>query len=221
MMDQDPNSEKGSEEQQSKIIRAKHETKWMLWIAISIGLTIVINVGVSWFVVTNSLNIGQTNISKPGAEGAEVNFARDMIAHHQQAVEMALLIRDRTNNNELKQLALDILLTQQAQIGQMQGWLNLWGYSQAGTKPPMNGHGAHMMGMATPEQITALSTAPVKEAEVSFLQLMIKHHRGGVRMAKDVLNQTNHLQINILANAIIKGQESEIAYMENLLKQLS
>src|SRR3712207_6318982 len=61
------------------------------------------------------------------AEGSpEVRFARDMMAHHEQAVEMALLIRERSADEELRQLALDIALTQQAQIGQMQGWLAVW-----------------------------------------------------------------------------------------------
>lgn len=55
-----------------------------------------------------------------------------MSDHHAQAVEMALLARDRTNDEELRRFALDIILTQQAQIGQMQGWLAVWERPLAG-----------------------------------------------------------------------------------------
>src|SRR5688572_5960665 len=58
---------------------------------------------------------------------AEAGFARDMILHHSQAVEMGLLLYDRTQNETLKSIAIDIVLTQQNQVGQMQGWLDLWG----------------------------------------------------------------------------------------------
>jgi uncharacterized protein (DUF305 family) len=49
-----------------------------------------------------------------------------------QAVEMALVLRDRTSDAELRQFALDILLTQQVPIGQMQGWLAMWGVPFSG-----------------------------------------------------------------------------------------
>src|SRR5687768_5655812 len=58
----------------------------------------------------------------PSESSPEVTFARDMIAHHQQAVEMSLILRDRTTDEALGRFALDILLTQQGQAGQMQGW---------------------------------------------------------------------------------------------------
>jgi uncharacterized protein (DUF305 family) len=53
-----------------------------------------------------------------------------MIVHHAQAVDMALLLYDRTENPDFKTIALDMALTQQTQIGQMQGWLSLWDMPQ-------------------------------------------------------------------------------------------
>ena len=153
------------------------------------------------------------------AEGSpEVVFARDMAAHHAQAVEMALIIRDRSADDELRQFALDMTLTQQAQIGQMQGWLAAWSQPLSSVQPPMNGQG-EMMGMATQQQVNDLRTLPAGQAEVVFLQLMIRHHQGGVAMAEDVLRQTRRPEVVRLATAIVQGQQSEIAYMEQLLKQ--
>lgn len=125
----------------------------------------------------------------PAEDGVEATFARDMQAHHSQAVAMALPLRDRSTDPNLRTLALDIMLTQQAQIGQMQGWLATWGLPMSGTEPPMGGMGA-MMGMASQQQVNDLQTLPVLQAEVSFLQLMIRHHQGGVAMAQAALRQT-------------------------------
>lgn len=73
----------------------------------------------------------------PGEESAEAGFARDMSAHHAQAVEMAEIVRGRTESEEIGILAADISLTQQGQIGRMQGWLSVWGLSPTGSEPTM------------------------------------------------------------------------------------
>lgn len=153
----------------------------------------------------------------PPAEGSpEVTFSRDMAAHHAQAVEMALTIRDRSNDPELRQLAIDIVLTQQEQIGQIQGWLALWNRPFSGLQPPMGGQGL-MMGMATQAEVNALRTLPVAKAEVSFLQLMIRHHQGGIEMAQSVLERTKQPEVARLATSIVNSQQGEITYMRTML----
>lgn len=154
----------------------------------------------------------------PSEGGSEVRFARDMAAHHDQAVEMALIIGQRTGDADLRQFTTDLLLTQQAQIGQMQGWLAVWGRPLAGVEPPMAGHGA-MMGMASQAEVNALRDLPIAEAETHFLQLMIRHHTGGIVMARDTLAATRQAQVTRLAQAIIDGQQSEVNYMSELLAQ--
>ena len=154
----------------------------------------------------------------PGEGGPEVRFARDMAAHHGQAVEMALIIGQRTGDAELRQFTTDLLLTQQAQIGQMQGWLAVWRQPLGGVEPPMAGHGA-MMGMANQAEVNALRDLPIAEAETQFLQLMIRHHVGGIVMARDTLAVTRRAEVTRLAQAIIDGQQSEVDYMSELLAQ--
>ncbi|NJM42759.1 MAG: DUF305 domain-containing protein [Anaerolineae bacterium] len=154
----------------------------------------------------------------PAETSAEVTFARDMMAHHEQAVEMALIIRDRSSNAELKQFALDILLTQQAQIGQMQGWLAVWGVPFTGAQPPMQGMGEHM-GMATVQQLKELRTLPIDQAEIAFLNLMIRHHHGGVAMAQSALPQIRRAEVKRLAEAMATAQQNEIDYMQALLRE--
>lgn len=161
----------------------------------------------------------------PGENSAEAGFLRDMITHHNQAVEMAMIIRDRTSDPALKSLATDMVLTQSSQIGMMQGWLNVWGVDATGNQPAMAWmgdpvpEGRQMPGMAAPAQVDQLKTLPVPQAEVLFFQLMIRHHQGGVNMAEAILAKSDQTQIRQLANTIVTGQRSEIDAMNGMLTQ--
>lgn len=152
----------------------------------------------------------------PGEGSVEVRFARDMITHHEQAVEMALIIRERAEDETVRVLADDIILTQQNQAGRMAGWLEVWGRPFASEEAPMSGHAA-AMGMAPQSEVNALRTLPVAEAETRFLQLMITHHEGGVIMAQDVLDAGARPEVERLAEAMIRGQRQENELMRSLL----
>ena len=160
----------------------------------------------------------------PSETSADVGFARDMSDHHAQAVAMAEMIRDETADPEIRTLATDIALTQQAQIGQMRGWLEAWGRPVAGRGDPMAwmGHGgSEMPGMATPRQLDALDQAIGSDADELFLRLMIRHHRGGLLMASAGIAQADQDEVQILARAIRDGQTAEINAMDELLVRLS
>jgi uncharacterized protein (DUF305 family) len=152
----------------------------------------------------------------PGEGSAEARFVRDMITHHEQAVEMALFIRDRTTDETLRAFATDIILTQQGQIGRMSGWLEVWGLPFAGVDDGMAGM-REMMGMAAQGDVNALATLPLPEAEVRFLQLMTTHHEGALFMAEDVLAANPTPEVARLAEAVLRGQQGEIGLMRELL----
>ena len=141
-----------------------------------------------------------------------------MATHHEQAVTMALIMYQRSTDENIRPLALDIVLTQQNQIGQMQGWLASW--NQPIARDPADHQQMTMMpGMANQQQVNALQTLLLTEAEVSFLRLTIGHHQGGVVMAQEVLCQTKRPEVVGLATAIIQCQQSEIQAMRDLLHQ--
>ncbi len=168
-------------------------------------------------IIVLALAFGFYHVSlHPNASSPDVTFAQNMSVHHSQAVEMAMYVRDRTNDDALKILALDIMLSQQGQIGMMQGWLEMWGQPAA---MPI-GQAAHMMGMATQEQVNALKTLPSPELEKQFLTLMIRHHVGGVMMAQEELQKGSQPMVKRLADNIVKGQQAEIEYMQGLLEKL-
>lgn len=173
----------------------------------------------------------------PSTTSAEAGFARDMQEHHWQAVEMALLVRDRTDDPAVRLLAYDIATSQAQQAGQMFGWLAEWRLPQASPEPSMTwmsrppltggGHdhttthtpGDPMPGLATREQLEELAAASGVEAERLFLELMIAHHLGGVEMAEAVLQRTTVKVVTDLASGIVAAQSSEIELMEGMLAQ--
>ena len=155
---------------------------------------------------------------RPPAEGsADVTFARDMSAHHAQAVEMSVTMVKRAADPAVKLLAQDILLTQQAQIGQMQGWLMAWGRPLAGTGAPMAGMDRTGMGLATPQQVQELAYLPVNVAERQYLQVMRRHHQGGVAMARLALRDLNRPEVRAFAGRVVTAQTSEIGAIDALL----
>ena len=160
----------------------------------------------------------------PGDASAEVGFARDMSVHHARAVEMAELLRDRTQDAEMRSMAAAIALGQHGQIGQMEGWLAVWGVPKTGSEPamswmgePMNGP---MPGMATPEQINELRQASGEEADKLFLQLMLPHHQAALPMSEAILERTDRPEVKILAEAIYNSQEVEIKTMQETLESM-
>lgn len=76
--------------------------------------------------VTGGFIVHEMRDRTPGEDPAGAGFLRDMQEHHTQAVEMAMVIRDRTDDEQLKAMATDIAFSQTSQIGQMQGYLRLW-----------------------------------------------------------------------------------------------
>ncbi|UCM86979.1 DUF305 domain-containing protein [Streptomyces marincola] len=166
----------------------------------------------------------------PGDDSADAGFARDMAVHHQQAVEMSLIVRDRTDDEEVRLLAYDILNTQANQRGMMLGWLEMWDLPKSTNEPMrwMAGHGhgtaadaggGAMPGMASDEDLAALRSAEGRDAEIRYLELMTVHHQGGVEMAEAAVAQADTEEITRLAAGMVDAQESEIALMADLLDE--
>ena len=200
-------------------------SRWPVAVVALLGLVILL-VGMFWF--------GRASVvgTVPASTSADAGFLRDMQTHHAQAVEMAMLMRDRTDDPDLRAIAYDIATAQSQQSGVMYGWLQQWGLDQYGI--PMvwmqgiDGHDGHattgtevqvMAGMATRAQLAELTAADGVDAERIFLQLMIAHHQGGVEMAEAAVQLATQPIVRDLAAKMISVQTVEIEAMEQLLAQ--
>ena len=162
--------------------------------------------------------------SFPGEGSVDVGFARDMSIHHAGAVELAELVRDRTDDPAIRRLAADVALTQQAQIGRMRGWLDAWGVPPTRTGPVMGWMGepvaaSEMPGLASRAELDALAASSGTEADLQFLSLLIEHHRAGVVMADAAVAAATEGSVRALARAIASSQAAEIEALSAMLEE--
>ncbi|MEV0637878.1 DUF305 domain-containing protein [Streptomyces sp. NPDC050619] len=144
---------------------------------------------------------------------ADIAYARMMIEHHTQALEMTELVPDRAQSPKVAKLAERIAAAQRPEIGGMQGWLK-----EHGKDENSDGHDhATMPGMATEAQLKKLRAAEGKAFDQLFLTLMITHHEGAITMATDAKAQGNNIRIEEMADDVIAQQTSEITRMRDML----
>ncbi len=173
----------------------------------------------------------------PPDDGADAGFARDMSEHHAQAVQMSMLVIPRTEDEDVRRLAVDIGTNQSAERGVMATWLRDWGLPLARgeermawmSMEGMAGHdhaamddlpeGVPMPGMASPTEIQELTDASGEEAEVLFLQLMTTHHISGVEMAEAAVAQATQPEVLLAAQKMVDAQEGEIILMRDMLAE--
>ena len=187
------------------------------------------------FVGAGMFLLGQNTSLSNSPNEAEIGFAQDMSVHHQQAIDMSFVIREKTDNQEIRDFAFDIINTQANQRGMMLGWLDLWQQPLTPTQKPMawmadsttmdsqmmKGFtpGAYMPGMATKAEMDQLMSLEDEAAEKLFLELMIRHHQGGVMMAEGVIERSDNETVTRLAQTMVNGQQAEIDYMNELLEK--
>ncbi|WP_405813611.1 DUF305 domain-containing protein [Streptomyces sp. NBC_01390] len=143
---------------------------------------------------------------------ADISYARMMIEHHAQAIEISELAPKRALSTPVKRLAERIAAAQGPEIAAMQGWLKDTG---SDGEPTAHAHEA-MPGMATEAQLAKLRAAKGKAFDELFLTLMITHHEGAVTMATEVKAQGNNVRIEEMADDVIAQQTSEINRMRGM-----
>lgn len=144
---------------------------------------------------------------------ADVSYARMMIQHHAQALEMTELVPKQAESGQVKKLAERISAAQGPEIKAMEGWLETHGAKVAG-----DGHDhSAMPGMATEAQLKKLRAARGKAFDQLFLTLMITHHEGAISMATDVKSEGNNVLVEEMADDVVAQQTSEITRMRAML----
>jgi uncharacterized protein (DUF305 family) len=176
-------------------------------------------------------------LPQPDGGSVDIGFAQDMSVHHRQAVLMAGLARDRSADPAIRSIAFDIETSQLEQVGRMQGWLSLWNAApvptgrymtwMTDTAMPGMTHGsgpgtagvATMPGMASPADLERLRASGGTQFDVLFLQLMLRHHQGGVPMATYTAQHAETAQVRNLAEKIVISQGAESEYLAQLITQ--
>jgi len=149
-----------------------------------------------------------TSEKTPGDSSPEAGFARDMMTHHHQAIEMGMLAWRQGASEPVLVQGYDIATNQSDQVGQMRGWLKAWHLDPTGPDRAM----AWM-----PDRLRA---ATGKNFDILFSQLMLRHHLGGIHMAEAILNLTDDPLVQDVAQKIKNAQSGEVEIFRKQLTEL-
>ncbi|MEU5553122.1 DUF305 domain-containing protein [Micromonospora sp. NPDC047793] len=165
---------------------------------------------------------GEPAVERPGAEVRDDSpprfntldawFARMMIPHHEQALEMAALAPDRAADPRVRALADRIRAGQRPEIGVLRAWL-----AERHLSGEVSGHDhATMKGMQSPEAMGRLAAARGVDFDRLFLRMMTEHHEGAVVMATDLLKVGLDQRMSEFATSVATEQGVEIVRMRDL-----
>ncbi|MES2093671.1 MAG: DUF305 domain-containing protein [Actinomycetota bacterium] len=147
---------------------------------------------------------------------ADVNFATNMAAHHQQAVDMSQMILDKSDiDPRVVTLAQEIKAAQLPEIKQMKTWLSDWG-QKSSSMAGMDMGGSLM----SDSDMAALKSSTGLEASKLFLTQMTVHHKGAITMATTEVDTGKNADAIAVAKKIIAAQTTEIATMSDILSTL-
>ena len=164
-----------------------------------------------------------SNIAITTYVDADVNFLQGMIIHHQQAIVMSNMADKRTNNKTIVDLANRIDASQEDEISFMKNWLNL---RDEDISLNHSDHHMHigMAGMASDSQLKELENSDSTDFDRLFLQLMISHHDGALKMVKDLKEYPGSAYdpiLNEFISDLVNDQSVEIERMNGIAVNLS
>jgi uncharacterized protein (DUF305 family) len=170
-------------------------------------------VGVRLGLLTLALALGLAGCGG-GTEPAETPgnpvdraFVSEMIPHHEAAVDMARMAEDRGRSPFVRNLAREIVRTQEQEIEilrERDRRLAEAGVQRGSLDVPEDRRGMDH---------EAAGLEGVEDFDRAFLEMMIPHHEGAVRMARAQIEGGQDPALKGLSRAIIDAQRREIREM--------
>jgi uncharacterized protein (DUF305 family) len=197
--------------------QASRDRKW--WIALGVALLFLFG-AVGYFVGVRATQDEST------LSDIDVGFLQDMLDHHDQAVQLALLQLANGEDPTARDFAQETILTQRREIGIMERMLEEQGIARPAVPREvmswmnMGMPLSEMPGMASPDEFEALENARGPEADRLFLELMREHHLGGTHMADYAGGLGSNESVKALANRIAEYQRVEVNEYDLLMQRL-
>jgi uncharacterized protein (DUF305 family) len=143
--------------------------------------------------------------------GTDAAFIDGMVPHHESAIEMAKIAQTRGQSAYVKTLADGIVKTQASEITVMKAI----GHDLDGVKK--TNLGMSMKDMSMNMNAGMLKTATPFDRE--FVDMMIPHHQGAIRMARVELAKGKSKALKQVADDVVAAQTKEINGMNAFRKK--
>lgn len=170
---------------------------------------------------SSTQSASKTGQQSTGANAVDRAFVQQMIPHHKMAVQMAQMAKSQAQHPAVKTLAASIITSQDHEITEMTAIARKLGVMP--DQMPVNGSmSAHMAGddqtLGLSMQQTGMSMNMstlngAKPFDRMFIDMMIPHHQGAIRMARIELAKGSDQRLRSIAHGIIAAQASEIGRM--------
>jgi uncharacterized protein (DUF305 family) len=176
----------------------------------------VLVVAVAFLAGAVAFVLGENRGGADPLNAVDVGFLQDMSLHHDQAVEMSLMLAGKDDvDPALAAFANEILVDQRYQQGIFSATLDRFGHSPDPGDEVMGWMGSpmpasEMTGLATPAQLAALREAEGEEAAALWIALMSEHHLAGLHMADHAARHGSDATTVNVAEGIVKTQRGEI-----------
>ena len=148
------------------------------------------------------------------AERREVDgaFITGMVAHHDDAVAMAEMARERTKRRQVKRLAEEIVSAQTREIDELNA-----SHRRLFSEPvPAGGMRHGDLGLSEREMAVGMDMSRLEstaDVDMAFIDAMITHRQGAIRMARAEIERGEDPQLKALARRIVADQSLEIAQL--------
>ena len=153
---------------------------------------------------------GDDEQSSATAEETDGAFIAQMVPHHESAIEMAEMAQDQADHAEIRRLADEIIVAQEAEIEDLESiHERIFGEPLSDAEHGDLGMDENMMGMDA--DMSQLEMAGMFDQ--MFIDMMIPHHQGAIRMARVELAEGQDPELQEIAQAIIEAQSAEIEEM--------
>jgi uncharacterized protein (DUF305 family) len=184
--------------------------------AIAVAALVTSSTAFSQAMSPGPANDAGANASMPSKASYDEQFLDTMAKHHEEAVKMAQLADSRSAHDQLKQMAKKTLENQNAEIAQLRNWKEQW-YPDKGSAVNMKlpGMMESMKGMS----MERLEASHGDAFDAMFIDMMSKHHRGALTMARDAVKKARHPEIVAFSKKVISQQQEEISTMSRWKKE--
>ncbi|MCU1455123.1 MAG: hypothetical protein JWN46_3269 [Acidimicrobiales bacterium] len=190
------------------------------------GRVVVLIVAFVFLAGAVGFTVGHRQAARDPLSAVDVGFLRDMSYHHEQAVQMSLLLLGKPGiDTNLRSFAQEVLLDQRYEAGIMQATLDRFGHDTRVGSRVMAWMGPalapdQMPGLASPAEMARLRSATGGTASSLWIALMSRHHLGGIHMADFAARRGHDARVRNLALAMAKNQRSEIVDFGGLRQRL-
>lgn len=149
-----------------------------------------------------------------------INFISAMVPHHQGAIYMCQNLLRFTDYESLINIANNIIITQTNGIAQMRE-VAMTSYGFSNTRRDLNLYERAFLSI-TRNMICKMRNAPIStNINLDFINEMIPHHEGAIRMCENVLKYKIDPRLADIANSIINEQSNGIKELEGIRRTIT